>query len=437
MSRRSLVALVLLVFACAEQAQDPADADDEKLRKLQSLPYTARVPVKEGLQDSSGVVRHDPELAYEGLNLFARSGPTPEALLIDMQGEIVHRWSSAEGQVNAEADVPHRPFYEGWQHVEPADDGASLFAIVEYQTLLKLDRESRLVWKAEVSPHHDLAVAEDGDIYTFGGRVRRVSVEGRSFPLLDNTILVLAPDGRLETEVSLFDLLRSDAKTKPYFDQLVRERLSQLAFMWEKLDQGEIDDRAIWEFQREIFEERFDGAPSVALGVLALTPADVIHVNSIEFLERSLPGTGEAGDLLLSFRELNLVAVVDRALTRVRWSWGAGVLYRQHQPSIVDGGNILVFDNGEKRSRVLQLDPRQERIVWSYAPDNFWSQIRGGCEKLPNGNVLVTDSQNGRAVEVTEDGRVAWEFYNPDLDASRRSRGAIYRMTRLPRGMGP
>ncbi len=91
-----------------------------------------------------------------------------------------------------------------------------------------------------------------------------------------------------------------------------------------------------------------------------------------------------------------------------------------------------MFDNGRETSRVLEIDPARGEIVWDYSPGNFFSKIRGGSQKLPNGNVLVTDSQNGRAVEVTQAGEVVWEYFTTDLDTDGTSRGALYRMTRLP-----
>ncbi len=32
---------------------------------------------------------------------------------------------------------------------------------------------------------------------------------------------------------------------------------------------------------------------------------------------------------------------------------------------------------------------------------------------MPNGNTLITESDYGRALEVTPDGETVWEFYSP------------------------
>ncbi len=34
-------------------------------------------------------------------------------------------------------------------------------------------------------------------------------------------------------------------------------------------------------------------------------------------------------------------------------------------------------------------------------------------QRLPNGNTLITESSGGRIFEVTRDGEIVWEFFNP------------------------
>jgi hypothetical protein len=84
----------------------------------------------------------------------------------------------------------------------------------------------------------------------------------------------------------------------------------------------------------------------------------------------------------------------------------------------------------------VELDPVAKKIVWTYKgspPRSFFSGVRGGCHALPNGNVLVTDSERGRVFEVTRDGKMVWEFFNPDLKSPYvpDRRAPIYRMARF------
>ena len=57
--------------------------------------------------------------------------------------------------------------------------------------------------------------------------------------------------------------------------------------------------------------------------------------------------------------------------------------------------------------------------------------MMGGVQELPNGNILITESTKGHAFEITREGEVAWEFYNPDVNEVRDKRASIYRMTRI------
>ena len=79
----------------------------------------------------------------------------------------------------------------------------------------------------------------------------------------------------------------------------------------------------------------------------------------------------------------------------------------------------LVFDNlGYKgKSRVIELDPLTQEIVWSYSGSHerpLYSNFLGSCQRLPNGNTLITESTRGRAIEVTADGEAVWEYFNPE-----------------------
>jgi len=74
----------------------------------------------------------------------------------------------------------------------------------------------------------------------------------------------------------------------------------------------------------------------------------------------------------------------------------------------------------------VEVDPRTDRIVWTYQPEraeDFYSATGGYCQHLPNGNVLVTDSWQYSAFEVTPERRVVWRFVSPE-------KSFVYRMDR-------
>ena len=92
---------------------------------------------------------------------------------------------------------------------------------------------------------------------------------------------------------------------------------------------------------------------------------------------------------------------------------------RVHTFALLPSGNILLFDNGHAGrgySRIVEMDPRTEEIVWEYKatpPESFFSPARGTAQLLSNGNVFVGYSNGGEAFEVTRAGRRVWSYLNP------------------------
>mgnify|MGYP001380652412 CR=1 FL=1 len=128
-----------------------------------------------------------------------------------------------------------------------------------------------------------------------------------------------------------------------------------------------------------------------------------------------------SGDLLVSFRQIDTVGIVDRASGEFTWKWGPGRISHQHHPTYQDNGNVLLFDNGPHRggptySRALEIDPATNLIAWEYTgspPISFYSYHISGAERQPNGNTLITEGAPGRIFEVTQEGQIVWEYVNP------------------------
>jgi hypothetical protein len=166
------------------------------------------------------------------------------------------------------------------------------------------------------------------------------------------------------------------------------------------------------------------------------TPADVFHANSVEVIERDIEGLCKEGDLLMSFRNISLIGILDIDKQKLIWKWGPGQLDYQHHPMLLDNGNILIFDNGRHRrySRVIEIDPFTGKIVWEYKSDprrEFFSSGRASSQRLPNGNTLITEANDGRIFEVTPGGDIVWEFYNPVIKEDTKERAPIHSMIRI------
>jgi outer membrane protein assembly factor BamB len=139
------------------------------------------------------------------------------------------------------------------------------------------------------------------------------------------------------------------------------------------------------------------------------------------------------GQVLISFRELNAIGVVDLQRKELVWVT-RGPWIGQHDPELLPNGHILLFDNyahyrsPEGVSRVIEFDPKTLGIVWQYAGTAtrpLESTIRSANQRLPNGNTLITESNGGRLVEVTPTGDIVWEFLNPDRVSGGRGKGEL------------
>ena len=125
----------------------------------------------------------------------------------------------------------------------------------------------------------------------------------------------------------------------------------------------------------------------------------------------------------MSTRYINQVTRIDYKTGEVIGRYGKGQVYHQHDCRELDNGNILVLDNGTHRpeykpeySRVLEIDPNTDKIVWEYKanpPSDFFSSHSSGNERQPNGNTLINETDKGRAFEVTPNCEIVWEYVNP------------------------
>lgn len=159
----------------------------------------------------------------------------------------------------------------------------------------------------------------------------------------------------------------------------------------------------------------------------------LFHANSINVLRNDYGGVFEKGNILLSLRNIDTVVLLDWNKEEIVWHSEVD-LDRQHHPTMTDDGNILIFDNGwETRnySRAVEIT-RENEVVWEYKNKaEFYSKYMGSAQELSNGNILITSSGQDRAFEIDKEKKnVVWEL---DVDDSEidRPHGGIFRLTRF------
>lgn len=356
---------------------------EETAAALEALGYFPSAPTDN--PEERGVTIPAPE-GTPGVNLYS-SRHTSSAILMDMAGNEVHRWEAQDEQPKP------------WMHVEPLEDG-DLLVITKTHHVRRVDWDSEVVWQADVPAHHDLAVHPDGRVYALIRWGDHLRFQGESLPVLADGIAILSPDGELERRVELLPIFR---------DELDTSRLRRIAARLES-----------------------DGPGGIVRGGGL---GDVMHTNSIEFLPRDIEGVAPAGSLLLSFRALDRVMILDPEMQEILWRSPAGLTQGQHDATILDDDRFLIFDNGSRRgrSRAIELDPRTNEVVWEWG-EGLYTQLRGGAQRLANGNTVLTESDSGRVLEITREGEIVWEFHNPAVHGAgeRATRDVIYRLNRFP-----
>ncbi len=328
---------------------------------------------------------YDRDLAFNGATLFC-SGHAPIVTLMDLEGAILHSWKISFKKVWPNSlpypvDKEHKEFIRR-AYLYPNGD---ILAVFEYIGLVKLDRDSGIIWRYAGRNHHDIYVAKNGDIYALGYKQRNLRKE---FPHIrregdeinDDLVIILNPEGKEVKQFSVFD-----------------------AF----------------------YHSDYAGY----LNFIRKEDPEVFHTNSIQLIEQvpsRLARVFSPGDILVSMRNINTIAVIDGRKETVKWAL-TGKWRWQHQAVFLESGNILLFDNQGantdsyfefNRSRVMEIDPLTQQIIWEYRRDGegedfFFSRWLGYNQRLPNGNTLITESTQGRIFEVTPQKEVVWDYFNP------------------------
>jgi hypothetical protein len=346
---------------------ETSEAEREKLEKLRALPY---VQGSTAAPEDINVTIHDQNAAYDGVNLY-NSGHGPEALAIDMDGRVLHRWRFPIE--NIWPDVPKTPHGTFWRRVYWYPNG-DVLAIFEGIGMIKLDKDSKLLWSYDEACHHAVTVADDGRIYVLTREAKILPRLGTEEPILEDS----------------FDILNAKGK-----------RISRHSVL-------------------ECFERSKD---TILLHQIK-PPGDIFHTNSIYVFDGSIAHFDPAykrGNVLVSILNLNVIGIIDPAVDKMIWSrLGAGnrLWVAQHDPIPLKTGNMLIFDNlgNNRKSRVIEFNTYRKTIAWQYTGSEdreLFSQTCGTNQRLPNGNTLITESDAGRAIEVTATGDIVWEFYNP------------------------
>lgn len=356
----------------------------------------------------SGVLTYERARAMPGVNLCL-SAHKAHAALLAMDGSVLHEWEYAHDRLpealreQEPKGVRTPPFFRN-ALVLPNGD---LLAIYENRGIIKLDRDSRLLWYRPNGAHHDLAVLPGGGMVTLSCRETADPVREAAPKVTDDVLCFLDPEGNEKERISIAECFLASP-----FSALLRDR-----------------------------EEE---------------GGELFHANKLQVLDGAWAGKDPAfaeGNILLSLRQPSALAVVDVKKRSIAWVRTGGWRH-QHESRLLPDGHLILLDNQGYfgNARVLEIDPFTGEEIWEYhgnPPESFRTFLAGNIERLANGGTLVTDSISGRAFELSPgDGRVVWEYVNPHQvlkgglgeeggagqtpGGAERFIAALFKMERLP-----
>ena len=319
------------------------------------------------------------------------------ALLLDPEGRVRHIWSLNEENVSAPNRREARFKFPHGFDVLP--DGSVVFAFDGGVSLQRIDACSKPIWSQIGHYHHNVTISED-----------------RS---------------------TVWTLIEFDPSEDAPRDQARRTGIQKL-----RISDGAILDtftvRDVMDanpssdlFGTRQYDEEEDGFQ---------WDHDPLHSNDVEPLPSSMAAAFpmfEPGDLLLSFRSINLVTVVEPGTRRIKW-FTTGYMRRQHDPDWEPDGTITIYDNNMHRepSRIIRVDPAnpiEAKVVLDGGEIDFYSWVQGKHQMTRNGSAaLVAIPRQGRIVEVGDDGRILFELLNT-YEGAENSRLFVSQAMRLPR----
>lgn len=331
----------------------------------------------------------NPEKAQPGYTLICVGQDL--AMLLDMSGKPLHSWF-----------LPYSTVWKNPPHVsDPNPDemtrfiDAELFPNGDLLTIyhadndtpygygmVKMDKDSHVIWSVAKNFHHDMYIAHDQRIYSLTHSYMEDyarEIPHYKSPVLADAVTILTPEGKEVDTITIVETLLGT----PY-EQLLYGPVS------------ENDD----------------------------SKHDYTHANSVMRLEEDIAAKFpmfKAGQLLVSLRNINTLIVIDPETRKTIWAT-SGIWREQHDAQFLPNGHIMLFDNKgfatgaeQPRSRLLEIDPATGAVMWSFAGgaarEPFYSSFHGSQQLLPGGNIFTTvTGESNRLLEITPGREVVWKY---------------------------
>jgi hypothetical protein len=321
----------------------------------------------------------------DGYNLY-------NGILIDMEGNQVNNWS-----FNYLSILDEDGFYYAQQGYEALEFGKFYF-------------NGTPIWIKDIPIHHEIYLTPDNTVIVMSKKAETYNGRLVEFDVL----FEFNKDGEFLTKWSTYDNLK---EIQGFHRELELDKPLRSI-----LPENHKKNMSIWGGEYDYYH----------MNALSIIPDNSMK----EFHPAFMPG-----NWIVTFRHGSMTFILDKNTKKVLWSGIfdqiEGNLEGQHLAKMSDNGNIRIFDNGRYRewSRIVEINPISMEIVSEIKFDDFFTYSQGYFQDLSNGNILITESEDGRVFEIDEDLNIVWEFYNPKFkemedENGRKIHDEIYRMTR-------
>lgn len=405
------------------------------------------------------------ELSTNGYTLFTSDKST---YLIDNCGKQINKWTS--NYLQGQSVYLHNTgnLYRAGSIPNDSIEFLGIGGIIE-----RWDWNGNLLWQFKYSTptysqHHDFQVMPNGNVLllVLERKSKNDAIQKGRKPewLIDNElynekIVEIKPTGKFSGEVvwewSLWDHLIQDEYEELENFSVIKNNPRRLNINYLGNDPNQ-KGFADWTHMNALHYNSL--RDEIIICSQRLSEFYIIdHSTTIEQAKSSSGGNkGHGGDFLYRFGN------------RKAYDHGSAfdqLLFGAHNPTFISenyvgSGNILIFNNGLLRQPIpyssvceieLPINSQgnyelnsegyfgPEEFVWEFKnddqPDQFYSQIVSGAQRLPNGHTLICEGTKGRLFEINENKEVIWEYINP-LTASGEimSQGQLPTPGRLFRG---
>tara|TARA_Y100000768_G_scaffold382115_1_gene361916 strand:- start:360 stop:1709 length:1350 start_codon:yes stop_codon:yes gene_type:complete len=287
------------------------------------------------------------------------------SILINLEGRIINQWEYNSHELSDKKNSLKKN-----HNVHPVvilKDGSLVYTINAPDFGIRIIRQSycgNIIWSKPGKYHHSISLDENQNLWTSNAE--------ESFVLLDKN------NGNIIKEIFLEDVFKKNRNLG-------------------------------------LFNFHID------LPTNKSTAGDPFHLNDVEPLNISTKNF-DKGDLLISFRNSNLIFILDQDTSKIKW-WTVGNTIRQHDPDW-QNDYITVFDNSmrnneiesEKKymSRILKIDPQNNKaeVLYNGIKHNAYSVMKGNHQIIENGFILATISTQGRLLIIDKDNKLKVELIN-------------------------